>query len=86
MVLTLSACSAMQTKPTTPVREPDVVVSHKLVAKKIPGELLEIPEYPDNPSADATQKDISIWLLENEKRTRTLEGQLKAIKELNDKE
>lgn len=72
----LSACET-----TNPRQEP--VVEHKLVAKKIPSELLEIPAYPTSPDLNGTQKDVAVWIVENEKRVKQLETQLKKIKDYN---
>lgn len=68
---------------TTPLRE-EPQVEHKLVSKKIPSELLEIPSYPTAPDLTGTQKDIAVWVIENEKRVKQLESQLKKIKDYNE--
>ena len=73
----LAACET-----THPREEPPV--EHKLVSKKIPSELLEIPSYPTAPDLSGTQKDIAVWVIENEKRVKQLEEQLKKIKTYNE--
>ncbi len=73
----LAACET-----THPREEPPV--EHKLVSKKIPSELLEIPSYPTSPDLTGTQKDIAVWVIENEKRVKQLESQLKKIKDYNE--
>lgn len=75
--LSLSACCI----PTKPDEDP--AISHQFVSKKIPSELLEVPEPVSMPNINGTQKDVSLWIIENEKRTRTLEAQLQKIKEYN---
>ena len=77
-LLMVSACSNTKTKPEEPY------IEHSLVAKKIPSELLEMPAPVAAPNLDGTQKDIGLWIIESEKRTRTLENQIKKIKEYND--
>lgn len=73
----LSAC-CIPTKPD------DVDnVSHQFISKKIPSELLDIPEPIAQPNLEGSQKDVAIWLIENEKRTRSLETKLQKIKEYN---
>ena len=75
--LSLSACYV----PTKP--DEDLTISHQFVTKRIPSELIEVPEPVPQPNLGGTQKDISLWIIENEKRTRTLETQLQKIKEYN---
>ncbi len=79
-VFSLSACVHFGERPCDPV------VIHELTYKKIPSELLSVPDSIQPPIDAVSQKDVAIWLIENEKRTRTLEAQLKSIKEYNDKE
>ena len=73
----LVACSTTQPREEPPVE-------HQLVAKKIPSELLEIPSYPSAPDLTGTQKDVAVWIIENEKRVKQLEEQLKKIKTYNE--
>lgn len=68
----VSACATTEEK---------IITSHELVYKKVPSELLEIAPAPDLPNLDGTQKDVSIWLVESEKRVKTLESQIQKIKE-----
>lgn len=75
--LFVSACSLNPTK--------EVVTEYKYVTKKVPTELLEIPENIPAFDVNKSQKDLSVWLIENEKRVTTLENQLKKIKEYQDK-
>lgn len=75
--LSLSACCI----PTRPDDTDNV--SHQFVSKKIPSELLDIPEPITQPNLEGSQKDVAIWLIENEKRTRSLETKLQKIKEYN---
>lgn len=75
--LSLSACCI-------PIRPDDNdTVLHQFVSKKIPSELLDIPEPIAQPNLEGSQKDVAIWLIENEKRTRSLETKLQKIKEYN---
>ena len=74
-MLTLAACDPMC--PTKPEDE----TSHQLVTKKIPPELLDIPASPAGPDLEGSQKDIALWIIENEKRTQALENQIIKIKE-----
>ena len=76
----LTACVHFGEKPCDPA------VQHELTYKKIPSEFLSVPESIQPPVDAASQKDVAAWIIENEKRTRALEGQLKKIKEYNDKE
>ncbi len=69
--------------PSKPNNGENVVISHQYTSKKIPSELLEIPEVVPLPNINGTQKDISLWIIENEKRTRVMENQLIKIKEYN---
>lgn len=78
--VSLSGCVHFGEKPCDPI------VKHELTYKKIPAELLSVPESIQPPVDAASQKDVAAWIVENEKRTRGLEGQLKKIKEYNDKE
>lgn len=72
----LTACSTQQ------VNEP--IISHQVINKTIPSELLEIPTAPPAPDlTNATQKDVSLWLLESEKRVKQLENQIRKIKQYN---
>ena len=77
-VLLLSACSHNQTRP------PEPPVEHSLIAKKIPSELLEIPPAPSPADVNGSQKDVGLWIVESEKRTKQLENQLRRIKEYSD--
>lgn len=64
-----------------PPVKPDDPTSHELISKKIPPELLEIPAPVATPDLNGSQKDVALWLIENEKRTKSLENQLGKIKE-----
>lgn len=75
--LSLSACCI----PPRP--DDNDNTSHQFVSKKIPSELLDIPEPIAQPNLEGSQKDVAIWLIENEKRTRSLETKLQKIKEYN---
>jgi len=75
--LFLTACEHNRPREEPPVE-------HQLVSKKIPSELLEIPSYPTAPDLSGTQKDVAVWIIENEKRVKQLESQLKKIKEYNE--
>ena len=79
-IISISGCSHLDEKPCDPV------VKHELSYKKIPSELLSVPESIQPPIDAASQKDVAAWIIENEKRTRALESQLVKIKEYNDKE
>ena len=81
IAIVLTGCSLDQF-----CKKDDPVISHQISYKKIPPELLEIPEMTSSPTGANSQKDVSLWLIENEKRTKSLENQLQKIKEYNDKE
>jgi len=77
-VVFISACTCNPEKPSEPT------TTHELITKKIPSELLVIPSAPQSPNLDGTQKDISLWLLENEKRVKQLENQIDKIRQYNE--
>jgi hypothetical protein len=77
-MLLLTACAT--TKECQPT------VEYKTVTRKVPEALLVIPEYPADPNLNGTQKDIALWIIQNEKRSQQMENQIKQIKEFNDKE
>lgn len=76
----LAACGNFSEKPCDPV------VEHELTYKKIPSELLGVPNSIQPPVEATSQKEVAVWIIENERRTRALEDQLQKIKEYNDKE
>lgn len=80
LILPIFAVIAGCCQPTKPDEN---VVQHDLIAKKIPSELLVIPAPVQSPDLNGTQKDVALWIIEVEKRTRTIENQLKQIKEYN---
>ena len=74
----LAACSTNSSRPSEPI------IEHNLIVKKIPSELLEIPAAPVAANINGSQKDIGLWIIESEKRTKLLENQIRKIKEYND--
>lgn len=82
LLLSLSGCDFLNVRPTPC---PPPVVENHYVKQTIPSDHLAIP--PQTAKIDlktSTQKDVARWILDNEKRTTTLEDQIKAIKKLQD--
>lgn len=75
MAALLSACG------TNP---PQTVVSYKYVTWSVPTDMTSIPPYTYIDISKATQKDVSDWIISNEKRTESLELKLKKIRKLSD--
>lgn len=70
--------------PTRPEMPDAPIVVHQFITKKIPTELLDIPDVPTAPNLDGTQKGVALWLIENEKRIKVLENQINKIKDYNE--
>ena len=64
---------ANQVKPDLPQA---TVVKNQLVFVTVPSALFDIPMNVTAWNADGTQKDVASWILDNEKRTETLENKM----------
>lgn len=65
------------------VRPDEPITSHEVVKLKVPGEFLDIPPAPAALDLSGSQKDVALWLIENEKRLKTLETQILKIRQFN---
>ena len=60
VAFSVSGCQHLGEKPCDPI------VKHELTYKKIPAELLSVPEAIDPPVDAASQKEVAAWIIENE--------------------
>ncbi len=74
----LVGCSSLCT--SVPVER--LIVKHEYIAAEVPLELLTIPPQLPVPGATATDKDLALWLLDNERRTLELEQKLRHVRAL----
>lgn len=72
----LSGCAIFESKKV----QPEIVVEHRVEKVKVPQDLTAIPEKIKFPEDDATQKDISIWIVNLVKRVNELESKLTLIR------
>lgn len=83
LLATLCLTLALVGCDTMPKRDAEVLIKYKYIVNTIPEELLAVP--PQVTPIDlkaATDKDVGAWMLDSEKRSLTIEGMLKAIREL----
>lgn len=79
LVLSLALIGCATTKP--PTVEPTIIVKQKLIPLTIPTEMFALPAYPETVDPKRmTDKDLAIWLIENEKRNQEIEKRLGAIR------
>jgi len=79
IVGSLALLAGCGTAPTDPV-VPPAVIHYKYIVTTVPASMLTLPApVPPLNTQTATDKDASIWILDNEQRTEALEDQLKAI-------
>lgn len=79
LVPSLTACTIFTKQPEK--RDAPVVVQTKLVPLTIPDEMLAMPPYPAAVDPrKMTDRDLALWLIENEKRNEEIGKKLEAIR------
>jgi hypothetical protein len=77
--ITLSGCSLFQVKPD--VLPPEVVVRNHAVLVSLPDDFFKVPDNIEPLDVStASQKEVAIWLVNNEKRTQELENKIMAFR------
>jgi uncharacterized protein YcfL len=87
-LLSIFSCLILVGCGSTPkAPEPTQVIKFKYVMYSIPNELLSIPSQVTRlDPLKATDKDVSLWILDSEKRSIEMEKKLKTIKRLQEKQ
>jgi hypothetical protein len=79
VAITLSGCSLFQVKPDA--LPPEVIVRNHAVLVSLPDDFFKVPDNIEPLDiSTASQKEVAIWLVNNEKRTQELENKIMAFR------
>ena len=77
LCFSLSACF-----PVRPSEDKSVVTKYKYIVIDVPEQMTSIPDSVTPIDVQtATDKDAALWIINSEKRSQTMEKQLKAIRQ-----